>query len=1042
MLSHAPKKYLTAALLSLIAILALTPLLPAADGKIFAEKPVIAPAQVAQAPIPAPAEAPKPGPDLFAKGPTPSWIWGADINRRYFLRKEFQGGTTAARLKATCDNVMTITLNGQPVAHSSEWQQPLEVDVQKSVRPGTNVLVAEVVNEGGAAGFVLKLALTPVKGATRYVVSDETWQAAEKPDAKQWVAAQKIAKLGDAPWNDVFAGAAGSPAVPSGQFQVLPGFQVERLFTVPREQLGSWVSLTFDDQGRLIASDQEGKGLCRITPPRLGSDEETRVEHLDVKITSAQGMVWAFGSLYLSVNGGPGSGLYRVRASKGDGHLDQVEKLQSIRGGGEHGPHGIILAPDGKSLYYVCGNHTDLPDKLDASRIPTNWAEDLILPRQWDANGHARGRMAPGGWIAQTDPDGKACRIFSVGYRNTYRTAFNADGELFAYDSDMEWDMGMPWYRPTRATHATSGSEFGWRSGSGKWPPYYVDSLPPLFDIGPGSPVGVTFGYGTKFPAKYQKALYLLDWTFGTIYALHLEPDGSTYRAVKEEFLSRTPLPLTDAAVGPDGALYFISGGRGTQSELFRVTYVGKEPTAPVDYHEPRGAEARALRNRLEAYHHPADDPAKAVAFIYPHLGHADRFIRYAARVALEHQKPALWQDRVLAETGAETLITGAVALARQGDKALQPRLLAALDRLEFGALPEPQELELLRAYQLAFLRMGQPDAEATARLAKKFDALYPARTDPLNRELCNLLVYLKAPTVISKTIALMQQESKPPSPEAMSELLARNRGYGDTIARMLANAPDLQKLHYAFVLRNLRDGWTIDQRKVYIRWLNEARQKSGGASYQGFINNTENEALDNATEAERLAIEAAGLRKPIQTATLPKPKGPGRDWKLADLVRFAEPRLKGRNFQNGQKMYAAARCIVCHRFNGEGGATGPDLTQVAGRFSLKDLGESIVEPSKVIADQYRGSVITTTSGRTYAGRIISDTKGTLTVLTDPEDPTKIVELKKTDVDEVTPSPISLMPDNLLKPLNDDEVLDLLAYLLSRGDPHHAMFRR
>ena len=70
--------------------------------------------------------------------------------------------------------------------------------------------------------------------------------------------------------------------------------------------------------------------------------------------------------------------------------------------------------------------------------------------------------------------------------------AFNADGELFVYDADMEWDFGSPWYRPTRVNHATSGSELGWRSGSGKWPACYPDSLPALIDIvrrHEGSPV-------------------------------------------------------------------------------------------------------------------------------------------------------------------------------------------------------------------------------------------------------------------------------------------------------------------------------------------------------------------------------------------------------------------------------------------------------------------------------------------------------------------------------------------------------------------------
>jgi hypothetical protein len=147
----------------------------------------------------------------------------------------------------------------------------------------------------------------------------------------------------------------------------------------------------------------------------------------------------------------------------------------------------------------------------------------------------------------------------------------------------MEWDFGTPWYRPTRVNHAISGSDLGWRSGSGKWSPAFPDSLPAAVDIGPGSPVGVTFGYGTKFPARYQRALYACDWTFGTMYAIHLEPRGATYAARTEEFLARTPLPLTDATVGRDGAIYFAVGGRGGQSELFRVRYAGSEPTAAVD---------------------------------------------------------------------------------------------------------------------------------------------------------------------------------------------------------------------------------------------------------------------------------------------------------------------------------------------------------------------------------------------------------------------------------------------------------------------------
>ena len=221
---------------------------------------------------------------------------------------------------------------------------------------------------------------------------------------------------------------------------------------------------------------------------------------------------------------------------------------------------------------------------------------------------------------------------------------------------------------------------------------------------------------------------------------------------------------------------------------------------------------------------------------------------------------------------------------------------------------------------------------------------------------------------MITKTIALMQQESKQTSNENIAELLARNKGYGGPIAQMLANSADLQKFLYAFALRNLREGWTPEQRKFYFQFVSGLRSKSGGSSYQGFINNMDKEAFDNCSDLERLAIEAAGLRKPFKVKELPKPQGPGRDWKLDELVQYAEPKLKGRDFKNGQKMFAAARCVICHRFNGEGGATGQDLSQVAGRYSLKDLGESILEPSKVISDQYRASVVATSSGKIYTG--------------------------------------------------------------------------
>jgi len=986
---------------------------------------------------------------LLQAGPKSQWIWGADNNTTYTLSQTFETSAKQARVIATCDNEMTVFLNGQQIAASSSWEVPVETDVSNLLNSGHNIITAKVKNAGGIAAFSLKLVLVDTNGKPQYVVSDKNWTAA-KGDQKPVPVAIR-GKMGDGPWGNVFA-QQDTGRVPPNTFLTKPGFQVEKLFTVPKDELGSWVCIALDEKGRIIASDQGGKGLYRVTPAKVGSNETTKVEPLDVKMTGCQGMLHAFGSLYCSVNGGPGSGLYRLTDTTGDDQYDKVEKLKDFRGGGEHGPHALRLSPDGKSIYVIAGNHTDPPFKSGediensnySSRIPTNWDEDLLLPRQWDARGHARGKLAPGGWIAKTDPEGKTWEIISIGYRNPYDMDFNADGELFAYDADMEWDFGSPWYRPTRVVHATSGSEFGWRSGTGKWPTYYPDTLPPIVNIGPGSPVGVTFGTGAKFPAKYQKALYLCDWTFGTMYAIHLSPEGASYSGIKEEFLSRSPLPLTDVLIGNDGAMYFTVGGRNTQSELFRVTYVGDDSTTPLNGHDSQHAELRTLRQKIEEYQDPrymSERPMTAVQFLMSHLDHVDRHIRYAAMTALTSRQTGIKKETVYGELNIDQRILATIALTRNSDvKTTSDFLLDTFREINFGAISERQQIDYLRALSLVITRKAELSEDVHQKLLNKLDPYYPTKSENVNRELVQMLVYLDSPTIVGKAMNIMREPSINEPPD-LGDLLTRNKGYGGTIRQVNENHPDLRQYHLAFVLRNATKGWSSQDLVDYFDWFNRARTWSGGASYQGFLENISNEAYANINEQQRLAVEAAGVRKPFTLPELPKPKGPGRQWSLGDLVSL-EQKLKGRNFEHGQKMFAATRCVICHRFAGEGGATGPDLTQLARRFNLKDLSEAIVEPSKVISDQYLGSSVVTTDGDVYNGRIINETKTSITILTDPEDSTKVVEVPRQKIEEMVPSKVSIMPADLLKPLNEEEVLDLLAYLLSRGDKGHPMFKK
>ncbi|NND35405.1 MAG: hypothetical protein HKN76_22650, partial [Saprospiraceae bacterium] len=261
------------------------------------------------------------------------------------------------------------------------------------------------------------------------------------------------------------------------------GFELDELFRPSDHDMGTWVALAEGPDDRFYASDQFGD-IYQFNRPAIGEVlDSTSIDSVDLEIGYAHGLMWAFNSLYVAVNRQwadtieCGSGVYRLTDRDGDGILDHKEMLLELDGAGEHGPHSFILGPSGDDIYFIAGNHTMIPDKLkENSRVPIHWDEDNLLPPYPDARGHAVDVMAPGGWIARTDSLGSEWEVIAVGFRNAFDIAFNANGELFAFDADMEWDFGMPWYRPIRICHSVSGAEFGWRRGTGKWPTYYPDA--------------------------------------------------------------------------------------------------------------------------------------------------------------------------------------------------------------------------------------------------------------------------------------------------------------------------------------------------------------------------------------------------------------------------------------------------------------------------------------------------------------------------------------------------------------------------------------
>ena len=215
------------------------------------------------------------------------------------------------------------------------------------------------------------------------------------------------------------------------------------------------------------------------------------------------------------------------------------------------------------------------------------------------------------------------------------------------------------------------------------------------------------------------------------------------------------------------------------------------------------------------------------------------------------------------------------------------------------------------------------------------------------------------------------------------------------------------------------------------------ASGRSGGASYDGFLIRIVDGHWENCPEEQRreLEFDVGRARAEKQRYNSKPARGPGRDWQLDDITTLVRSGFTGRKSGAGRNLFHAAGCASCHYFKGEGGFGGPDLTSLKNKMRPEDLLESILEPSKVISDQYAGKVLTKKDGTAYFGVAHKTWDGDMQVY-------EVVEAKADatpmripieQVARVEPSPISPMPKDLVDRLSADELRDLVAYLLGKS---------
>ena len=957
--------------------------------------------------------------DPSSRRSVPQWIWGSNLREpagSAILRKSFDVNEEIenAHLEVVTDFCRaTVFVNGQKLATSENFGPVVRVDIPRHIQTGNNFMVIHAEAGDGPAAVGLRLELTLAGGIRRAIVSDSTWLVTtktktelQKNTAKHATGTKAVSfgAITDQIWNTSQPGEV-SPLAEYNQwkeargnnssphFQLAPGFEIELIRRANPDE-SSWVSFACDPQGRWVIA-KESKGLLRMTLDRNG--HPTDVETINDTLEECRGLLFAFDGLYAHAN--KSKGLYRLRDTNGDDRYNEVTLLKATEGSGDHGRNDLVLGPD-DNLYLIQGDSISVPPGSQTTLPPVQYRkpEDTLNT----------------GYVARTDRTGTTWTVVAKGLRNPFGIAFNPDGELFTYDADAEAEIGLPWYRPTGIYHLLAGTDYGWRPGGVKWPLYSPESLPPNLKVGRGSPTAVTFGTNSRFPSKYQRVLFALDWSYGRIFAVHLLPQGSGYRCYAEVFLLGRPLNVTDIEFGPDGNMYLITGGRGTQSALYRIRFVGSDgETAPDEITDQQTARlqhakrARSVRRKLESFfgkHQPL-----AIDLAWRYLGHADPWLRNAARIALEHQPTASWAERALGESRAVIALPALMALARVGPDSFLDPIFDRLITIPLHDLATRDKLTALRIADIYTFRAGMETGPQAAKLVKYFDKLYPDRSTSVNLELCELLAAFQMPAVAPRTLQLLDQ-----------------------------TVSDQTKLHYLFSLGQLKTGWKKQDHKSYLRSIEAARHFQGDAGLPRFIQQLREAALATLDETERSAMTKwleslrDNSKQPLaKVSTRPFVK----EWSLDDFRDLAEDTNPEFDFQRGARLYTEALCSRCHRLGNLGISFGPDLTMAASRFSRKDLLKSILQPSDSIAGQYHNVIISTTDGLTLVGRVMQNEfrNSILQMATNPFDLDKIVKVAKQDIESYEVSPISPMPKGLLNTLSAQEIRDLTKYIESGG---------
>jgi putative heme-binding domain-containing protein len=375
---------------------------------------------------------------------------------------------------------------------------------------------------------------------------------------------------------------AAPPVLLDDQFDMPDGFHIYRA-AEPGLTGGSY-DLTFDGDGRLLVGD--GQNVRRLKD----ADGDGVYDSQEIIATGLGGRgpqgLLVFGDNLYAVGG---DGVQLFSGYKSGGTLKHEGRLGApFSTGGDHAAHTLLRGLDGW-IYLVTGDGGGTGGRNHI----TEESSPVLNERAAS--------------VFRFSPDGEKWECIGAGGRNPPSLGMNYLGEFFSFDSDMEWHVDVPFYRPVRLNHWATGADLGWQ-GAGAFPPYYIDTIPGILDVGRGSPTSGVFYEHMQFPQAYRDAFLCCDYQWksatsggydksGRLVSFEMERAGATWKAKMSVLAQAKPgakdatgrpinFAVVDVDVAMDGSILISDHNQG----LWRIFYAAGKPTEipPVDPRQGR----------------------------------------------------------------------------------------------------------------------------------------------------------------------------------------------------------------------------------------------------------------------------------------------------------------------------------------------------------------------------------------------------------------------------------------------------------------------